>query len=62
MMAFISVSGEAACRHEELARLSDKYRAPLVLCYLEGLTQDQAAEHLGLAKGTLKGRLERSEL
>jgi RNA polymerase sigma factor (sigma-70 family) len=48
--------------HEELESLPDKYRAPLVLCYLEGLTQDQAAEHLGLAKGTLKGRLERARL
>src|SRR5262249_16753595 len=36
--------------------------APLVLCYLEGMTQDQASEHLGLAKGTLKGRLERARL
>jgi RNA polymerase sigma factor (sigma-70 family) len=48
--------------HEELERLPDKYRSPLVLCYLEGLTQDQAAEHLGLAKGTLRGRLERARL
>jgi WD40 repeat protein len=48
--------------HEELQRLPDSYRAPLVLCYLEGLAQDQAAEHLGLAKGTLKGRLERGRL
>jgi RNA polymerase sigma factor (sigma-70 family) len=48
--------------HEELAHLADKYRAPLVLCYLEGLTQDQAAKHLGLAKGTFKGRLERARL
>jgi RNA polymerase sigma factor (sigma-70 family) len=48
--------------HEELDRLPDKYRAPLVLCYLQGLTQDQAAEHLGLPKGTLRGRLERGRL
>ncbi len=48
--------------HEELESLPDKYRGPLVLCYLEGLTQDQAAEHLGLAKGTLRGRLERARL
>ncbi len=51
-----------AILHEELERLPDKYRAPLVLCYFEGLTQDQAAEHLGLAKGTLRGRLERGRL
>jgi RNA polymerase sigma factor (sigma-70 family) len=48
--------------HEELERLPERYRAPLVLCYLEGMMQDQAAEHLGLAKGTLKGRLERGRL
>ncbi len=35
-------------------------RAPLVLCYLQGETQDEAARRLGLPKGTLKGRLERA--
>jgi RNA polymerase sigma factor (sigma-70 family) len=52
----------SAILHEELDALPDKYRAPLVLCYLEGMTQDQAAEQLGLAKGTLRGRLERARL
>src|SRR5262245_21924555 len=45
--------------HEELNRLAESHRAPLVLCYLQGMTQDEAAAALGLAKGTLKGRLER---
>jgi RNA polymerase sigma factor (sigma-70 family) len=45
--------------HEELNRLREGYRTPLVLCYLEGQTQDEAARRLGLPKGTLKGRLER---
>jgi RNA polymerase sigma factor (sigma-70 family) len=45
--------------HEELARLPARHRAALVLCYLEGKTQDEAAAQLGLAKGTLKGHLER---
>src|SRR5262245_5924095 len=45
--------------HEELNRLGEGYRAPLVLCYLEGRPQDEAARLLGLPKGTLKGRLER---
>jgi RNA polymerase sigma factor (sigma-70 family) len=45
--------------HEELVRLPERYRAALVLCYLEGKTQDEAAAQLGLAKGTLKGHLER---
>jgi RNA polymerase sigma factor (sigma-70 family) len=45
--------------HEELGRLSDRHREPLVLCYLQGKTQDEAARLLGLSKGTLKRRLER---
>jgi RNA polymerase sigma factor (sigma-70 family) len=45
---------------EELARLPEKYRAPLVLCYLEGLTQDEAAQALGWAKITCRRNLERA--
>lgn len=45
--------------HEELDRLPERHRAPLVLCYLQGKTQDEAAVELGLPKGTLKGYLER---
>jgi RNA polymerase sigma factor (sigma-70 family) len=45
--------------HEELERLPERHRAALVLCYLEGKTQDEAAAQLGLAKGTLKGHAER---
>jgi RNA polymerase sigma factor (sigma-70 family) len=44
--------------HEELTRLAERYRAPLVLCYLQGRTQDEAAARLGLTKATLKRRLE----
>jgi hypothetical protein len=45
--------------HEEVSRLPERYRAPLVLCYLEGATQDAAAVQLKLAKSTLRERLER---
>jgi RNA polymerase sigma factor (sigma-70 family) len=44
---------------EELNRLPEKYRAPLILCYLEGLTQDEAAHQLGWPRGVLRGRLDR---
>jgi RNA polymerase sigma factor (sigma-70 family) len=45
--------------HEELARLPDQFRAPLLLCYVEGLTRDEAARRLGWPATTLKGRLDR---
>jgi RNA polymerase sigma factor (sigma-70 family) len=42
----------------ELSRLTDRYRAPLVLCYLQGRTQDEAARQLGWSLNTLRRRLE----
>ena len=44
---------------EELNRLPETCKAPLVLCYFEGLTQDEAARELGWSVGALRGRLER---
>jgi RNA polymerase sigma-70 factor (ECF subfamily) len=45
---------------EELNQLPVKYRAPLVLCYLEGKTQGQAARELGWPTGSMSRRLNRA--
>jgi RNA polymerase sigma factor (sigma-70 family) len=44
---------------EELALLPETLRAPLVLCYLEGQTRDEAARQLGWKPRTLKARVDR---
>jgi RNA polymerase sigma factor (sigma-70 family) len=46
--------------HQEVSHLPDKYRTPIVLCYFEGLTHDEAASRLGWPLGTVKGRLARA--
>jgi RNA polymerase sigma factor (sigma-70 family) len=45
--------------HDEIGRLPESFRAPIVLCYLEGLTHDQAALRLGWPVGTVRSRLSR---
>jgi RNA polymerase sigma factor (sigma-70 family) len=44
---------------EELQKLPEDVRAPLILCCLEGLSQEEAAKRLGCSCGAVRGRLER---
>lgn len=57
----MEADGREACEllDEELARLPDKYRLPLLLCYFEGRTQEEAADELGCSAGKVKGLLHR---
>jgi RNA polymerase sigma factor (sigma-70 family) len=48
-----------AALDQELDRLAPIYREPLVLCYLQGMTRDEAAARLGVPLATLKSQLDR---
>src|SRR5262245_21002303 len=50
----------AAVVHEELTRLPERYRLPLVLCDLEGHTHAEAARLLDWPVGSVSGRLSRA--
>jgi RNA polymerase sigma factor (sigma-70 family) len=45
---------------EEIARLPETYRAPVVLCYLEAMSYQAAAASLSVTEDTVRGRLARA--
>lgn len=49
----------AALLHDELVRLPDRYRDPVILCHLHGVTQADAAKQLGLPLGTVATHVRR---
>ena len=53
------LAGQELCvaLDEELSHLAERYQAPIVLCYLEGKTREEAARQLGCSIATLKLRL-----
>jgi RNA polymerase sigma-70 factor (ECF subfamily) len=59
-LAEVSLKEAHAILDDELARLPDKFRGPLVLCYLEGRTRDEAAHQLGWSASIFKSRLEQA--
>ena len=51
---------QAEMLHGEIGRLPKSFRLPVVLCYFEGLTLDEAARRLDCPAGTLRSRLARA--
>ena len=46
--------------HEEMGRLPERYRLPLMLHYFEGKSTEETATQLRCPVGTVKGRLSRA--
>jgi RNA polymerase sigma factor (sigma-70 family) len=45
---------------EEINRLPERYRLPLVLCHVEGMQHQEVAQRLGCPVGTVESRLSRA--
>lgn len=52
--------GLRAVLDEELSRLPEHHRTVVLLCYVEGRTQGEAARHLGWTPGQVRGALDRA--
>ena len=61
LLAGISSRYEQQLLDEELHRLGEKYREPLVLRYLMGKSNRQVAAALGLTLGVVEGRLKQGK-
>ncbi|WP_165234168.1 sigma-70 family RNA polymerase sigma factor [Aquisphaera insulae] len=57
----LEVAELRASLDEEIARLPSAYRRAVILCYVQGKTQEDAATELGWTKGTVSGRLARAK-
>ena len=51
---------ELTALHSEIERLPDRFRLPVVLCYLEGMTVQETAQQLRWPHGTVRSRLARA--
>lgn len=58
VLADISARDLQGILDEEMSRIPEKYRSPLILCCLEGRTRDEAARFLGIPLSTVISRLE----
>jgi RNA polymerase sigma factor (sigma-70 family) len=58
-LAEVSARELLALLDDEVRRLPAAYRLPVLLCCLEGHSQEEAARRLGWTPGSLKGRVER---
>jgi len=57
----VDLSWRDACRvlQEELAQLPEEMRLPIILCFFEGMTQEEASQALDVNPRTIKDRLRR---
>ena len=53
-------SEQSLLLHEEIERLPQAFRLPVILCYLEGLTVHETARRLGCSHGTIRSRMARA--